>query len=68
MMKWIEWVKIFTVKFEDFVHDVSLSELDTIHVDDVALLFVSAAHNCQRTSRAHASVRACERKLRDCFQ
>ena len=54
-------MKMFTVEFEDFVHDVSLSELDTIHTDDVALLFVSVAHNCQRTSRARASVRACER-------
>jgi len=58
MMKWIEWVKIFTVKFEDFVHDVSLSELDTIHSDDVALFFVCVAYDCQRTSCERASVRA----------
>ena len=52
---------MFTVKFEDSIHNVSLSELDTTHSNDVALFFVCVAHDCQRTSCERASVRACER-------
>ena len=65
------------VEFEDFVHDGLLSELNTIHIDDVALLYVSAAPSRIIARKAqtflflilptNARVRACERaSMRAC--